>query len=142
MLLSEKSGDLEITPVLIDSFLKTLADTGVTLSFLSGPWSPELLRLIPEGGSEQGTVVLAAETIYSPDSTAAFVELVVEILKRTKMAKAVVAAKRIYFGVGGSVDGLKESCAEKGAVAYEVENSGVKGMDQGVGRALLEIQMY
>jgi len=142
VLLSEKSGDLEITPVLIDSFLKTLADTGVSLSFLSGPWSPALLRLIPEGGSEQGTVVLAAETIYSPDSTAAFVELVVEILKRTKMAKAVVAAKRIYFGVGGSVDGLKEACAEKGAVAYEVENSGVKGMDQGVGRTLLEIQMY
>lgn len=89
-----------------------------------------------------GTLVLAAETIYSPAATTAFVGLLIELLKRVKMAKAVVAAKRIYFGVGGSVDLMKETCAEKGAVAYEVENSGVVGMDSGVGRALVEVQMY
>lgn len=89
-----------------------------------------------------GTLVLAAETIYSPASTTAFVSILVDLLKRVKMAKAVVAAKRIYFGVGGSVDLMKEMCAEQGAVAYEVENSGVEGMDSGVGRALVEVQMF
>lgn len=59
------------------------------------------------------------------------------------MAKAVLGAKKMYFGVGGSVDGLKEMCRDRGAVACEVENSGVKGMEgDGVGRALVEIQMF
>ena len=48
----------------------------------------------------------------------------------------------VPLGVGGSVDGLKEACREKGAVAYEIENHGVPGMSGGVGRALVEIQMY
>jgi len=88
-----------------------------------------------------GTVVLAAETIYSSESTEAFVGLVCELLKRVKMAKAMVGAKRMYFGVGGSVDGLKAACRDKGAVAYEIENHGVPGIDGGVGRGLIEIQM-
>jgi protein-histidine N-methyltransferase len=89
-----------------------------------------------------GLLILAAETIYSPKSTAAFVDILAILLKRVKMAKAMLGAKRLYFGVGGSVDGLKEACRDRGAVAYEVENHGVVGMDAGVGRALVEIQMY
>lgn len=89
-----------------------------------------------------GFVILAAETIYSPASTDAFVDILAILLKRVKMAKAMIGAKRIYFGVGGSVDGLKEACREKGAVAYEIENHGVPGMERGVGRALIEVQMY
>jgi len=87
-------------------------------------------------------MILGAETIYSPAATAAFVSLLAELLQRVKMAKAMIGAKRIYFGVGGSVDGLKEACREKGAVAYEIENHGVPGLDAGVGRALVEVQMY
>jgi protein-histidine N-methyltransferase len=89
-----------------------------------------------------GFLVLAAETIYSPASTNSFVDLLVLLLKRAQMSKAMLGAKRIYFGVGGSVDGLKEACRDKGAVASEIENHGVQGMDGGVGRALVEVQMY
>lgn len=89
-----------------------------------------------------GTLILAAETIYSPAATEAFVEILVSLLKRVKMAKAMVAAKKFYFGVGGSVDGLKEACARDGAVAYEIENHGVPGLEAGVGRALVEVQMF
>jgi len=141
-LIADDAGELDVTPALIEGFLRTLHRAQVSITLLSGPWGARLLDLIPSGGAEMGTLILAAETIYSPASTTAFVELVVAILARTKMAKAVVAAKRMYFGVGGSVDGLKEACAEKGAVAYEVENAGVPGMDRGVGRALVEVQMY
>jgi len=136
------SGDLDITPELKSDFLTALAAAQIQLNFISGPWSSALADIIPASSPDLGTVILAAETIYSPASTNAFVDLVVHILKRVKMAKAIVAAKRMYFGVGGSVDGLKEACRDKGAVAYEVENSGVAGMDQGVGRALLEVQLY
>jgi protein-histidine N-methyltransferase len=114
----------------------------INFIFLSGPWSPSLSSMIPESAPDAGSLILAAETIYSPESTVAFVDLLITLLRRVKMAKAMIAAKRVYFGVGGSVDGLKEACRERGAVAYEIENHGVPGMDQGVGRALMEVQMY
>ena len=136
------SGDLENIASLFPEFLSSLSASQIQLSFISGPWSPALTSLIPASAPDMGSLVLASETIYSPASTTAFVNLLIDLLQRTKMAKAIVAAKRFYFGVGGSVDLLKEMCAEKGAVAYEVENSGVPGMDSGVGRALVEVQMY
>ena len=98
--------------------------------------------MIPHSAPASGSLILAAETIYSPASTTAFVQILTVLLKRVKMAKAMIGAKRIYFGVGGSVNGLKEACREQGAVAYEIENHGVPNMDSGVGRALIEVQMY
>ncbi|KAG9527916.1 hypothetical protein KCU93_g4782, partial [Aureobasidium melanogenum] len=139
---AEPSGDLENIPALLPEFLAGLAASRIQLSFISGPWGETLASLIPESAPDMGSLILASETIYSPASTTAFVDLLVQLLRRTRMAKAIVAAKRFYFGVGGSVDHLKEVCAEKGAVAYEVENAGVPGMDSGVGRALVEVQMY
>lgn len=136
------SEDLEVTPEVITAFSETLKSIGITFTFISGSWSPQLASLIPPSAPDMGTLILAAETIYSPSSTEAFVALMVQILRRTHMSKAVIAAKRIYFGVGGSVDGLKEACRDQGALAHEVENSGVAGMDVGVGRALIEVQMY
>ncbi|KAF2767000.1 hypothetical protein EJ03DRAFT_297336 [Teratosphaeria nubilosa] len=134
--------EIEITPDLIQNFKSSLQSHSITIRFLSGPWCSALADLIPASAPEMGTVILAAETIYSPESTKAFVELVCRLLKRVKMSKAMVAAKRMYFGVGGSVDGLKAGCREEGAVAYEIENHGVPGLDGGVGRALVEVQMY
>lgn len=136
------NGDFELTPEILERFLVEMKSKSLTINLLSGPWSPTLAEYIPPSAPEMGLVVLAAETIYSPESTVAFVDLLAILLKRVKMAKAMIGAKRIYFGVGGSVDGLKEACREKGAVAYEVENHGVSGMDGGVGRALVEVQMY
>lgn len=135
-------GDLDITKTILERFQEDLSAKNINFVFLSGPWSQKLANLVPNSSPDLGTVVLAAETIYSPDSTQAFVELLVSLLKRAKMSKAMIAAKRMYFGVGGSVDGLKEACREHGAVAYEIENHGVPGMDSGVGRALIEVQMY
>lgn len=135
------NGELEVTPEVVTGFKASLARAGISLHCLSGPWSSELLGLIPPAASDVGTLVLAAETIYSTTSTVAFVDLVIQILKRTTMANAIVAAKRMYFGIGGSVDGLKAVCHEKGVAAREIETSGVKGMDEGIGRALVEIQL-
>lgn len=134
--------DLEITPELIERFTTDLQAKDITLNFVSGSWSSALADLIPLSAPDRGFVILAAETIYSPESTVAFVDLLEMLLNRVKMAKAIIGAKRMYFGVGGSVDGFKEACREKGAVAYEIENHGVHGMNGGVGRALMEVQMY
>lgn len=136
------TGELELSESLLAHFVADLSAKNIIFTLLSGPWSPRLASLIPYSAPESGTLILAAETIYSPESTNAFVDILITLLKRVKMAKAMIGAKRIYFGVGGSVDGLKEACREKGAVAYEIENHGVPGMDHGVGRALVEVQMY
>ena len=69
------------------------------------------------------------------------------MLRKVDRGKALVAAKRVYFGVGGSVDEFKRVISEGGGVVFEVENSGVEGCDRGlkssggVGRALCEVQM-
>lgn len=139
---SQTSGDIELTPEILSAFRAALTENQITLKFISGSWSAELAALIPSSAPDMGTLVLGAETIYSPAATDAFVEILMILLRRVKMAKAMVAAKKFYFGVGGSVDGLKEACATKGAVAYEIENHGVPGLEAGVGRSLIEVQMY
>ena len=88
------------------------------------------------------TLVLASETIYSPTALASFTTALVGILKRVRLAKGMIAAKRVYFGVGGSVDAFKVECSEQGAVAAEIDNHGVDlGEGQGVRRCLVEVQM-
>jgi protein-histidine N-methyltransferase len=139
---SSSKSDFTLTPRILMHFANDMQSKNINFVFISGPWSPKLSNLIPASSPDLGTVILAAETIYSPASTTAFVDIVVSLLKRVKMSKAMIGAKRMYFGVGGSVDGLKEACREKGAVAYEIENHGVPRMESGVGRALVEVQMY
>jgi len=89
------------------------------------------------------TLVLASETIYSNTALASFTEALIGILKQVRMGKGMIAAKRVYFGVGGSVDAFKIECRERKAVAYEIENHNVDlGESGGVRRSLVEVQMY
>ena len=140
----EDNGDLEITPELKTAFLKTLQNQGISLNLISGSWSPSspFLDLIPRA-HELNTLVLASETIYSPAALSSFTEALIGILKESRISKGMVAAKKVYFGVGGSVDAFKIECRERKAVAYEIENHGVDlGEGGGVRRSLVEVQMY
>ncbi|KAL1645493.1 hypothetical protein SLS58_003802 [Diplodia intermedia] len=136
-------GDLYLTPALLAAFQSALTATPLTLSFISGSWVPpqSFLSLIPSS-DQMNTLVLASETIYSPAALSAFADACVGLLRRVRLGKAMVAAKRVYFGVGGGVDAFKEEAAARGAVVAEVENSGVEmGEGAGVRRCLLEVQM-
>jgi protein-histidine N-methyltransferase len=140
----DETGDLEITPELTKAFSTALSNQGLTLNLISGSWSPSspFLSHIPTA-PEMNILVLASETIYSPSALSTFTEALIGILKQVRMGKAMVAAKRVYFGVGGSVDAFKIECREKGAVAYEIDNHGVElGEKEGVRRCLVEVQMY
>ncbi|KAK7550575.1 hypothetical protein IWX49DRAFT_534807 [Phyllosticta citricarpa] len=138
----EDHGDLYITPELTSAFLGALSACPLTLSFISGSWAPAdtFLDLTPSA-EQMNTLILASETIYSPAALRAFTETCVGLLKRVRLGKAMVAAKKFYFGVGGGVDAFKEECAARGAVAAEIENSGVEMGEGGVRRCLLEVQM-
>ncbi|XTI92772.1 hypothetical protein V2W45_1318978 [Cenococcum geophilum] len=143
-LLTEQNGDLNITPELVASFRQVLVSLPITLTLISGSWTPtsKLLPLIATA-PEMNTFVIASETIYSPSSLSAFTEAMIGILSRVRSGKAVVAAKRVYFGVGGSVDTFRIECSNRGAVAYEIEFDGLGGEGNGGGvrRCLVEVQM-
>jgi len=150
--LQHGSGDLAVTPALLSAFQASLARTGIPLTLVSGPWHPQLLPALLPLHAAQSLLVLAAETIYSPASLAAFAATLLALLRSVARGKALVAAKRVYFGVGGGVDEFKKVVSAGGGVVFEVENSGVEGCDRGlpavkggaaggVGRALCEVQM-
>lgn len=86
--------------------------------------------------------MLGSETIYSLSALESFTTVLAGVLREVKMGKAMVAAKRMYFGVGGSVGAFKERCRDEAMVAYEIDNTGVlEGQQGGVERCLLEVQM-
>ncbi|OAL47219.1 hypothetical protein IQ07DRAFT_545265 [Pyrenochaeta sp. DS3sAY3a] len=138
---STPDGDVYLTPALLTAFTSALAATGITLTLISGSWTPipTLLDLIPST-PELNTFILGSETIYSPASLDAFTEAITALMQRVKTGKTIVAAKRVYFGVGGSVDGFREACSARGCVAYEMEFEGLES--DGVRRCLVEVQMY
>ncbi|KAK4170200.1 hypothetical protein QBC43DRAFT_1763 [Cladorrhinum sp. PSN259] len=109
-------GELELTPKVLRAFQASLASSQISLSFLSGAWSPEFVDLLygsafpPSLGANAKTLVLGSETIYSPFALECFSNTLLTILQRERQerpsgnARAIIAAKRLYFGVGGSLD--------------------------------------
>lgn len=140
----EESGDLYVSPELVKEFVGDLERKGMGITLVSGSWAPvdKFVDLLPTAEG-LNTLILGSETIYSPASCTAFTDAITGLMKRVKLGKAIVAAKRVYFGVGGSVDGFRMECSERGAVAYEVEFEGLDGdAEGGVRRCLVEVQMY
>lgn len=137
--------ELDITPELVEDFKNDLTRRGISIDFISGAWSPEFVDLIfsTRISGDCKTLILASETIYSPSALRAFSETLLALLRRSNSpvvkSRALVAAKKVYFGVGGGVDEfmavLKEVCANE----VEVQQT-VNVQCEGVGRVVLEIQ--
>ena len=83
------------------------------------------------------TVVLASESIYSPSSTATFAKVfkhLCSLAKERGKYTALIAAKRIYFGVGGGIDEFISCLWKEGGNAETLWEE-----DQGVGRVILNV---
>lgn len=133
-------GQLELTSEVVEGFKSFLVANRITLSFLSGGWSPEFVQLLydpartPSLPENLQTVIIGAETIYSPFALASFADTLLSILQRERrdrpsgQATAIVAAKRLYFGVGGSLDDFVDKMRDMGAVvdALREETEGVR----------------
>ncbi|MCJ1315448.1 hypothetical protein MMC15_000767 [Xylographa vitiligo] len=152
-------GDLDISPALTSSFTTALQDAGIHISTISGAWGPTFLSLLSTTSIDgrandensaavhrpKMTLILASETIYSPSSIREFTQTVLALLKAnsqrpTDRAVALVAAKRVYFGVGGGVDEFLAVLAEMGGSARCVwDSSEADGGGHGVGRCILEV---
>lgn len=130
----ESEGDLDVTEALTAAFLSDLSSRGITLDFVSGGWGAEMAELLKP--TSPYDLALGSETIYSPSTTPLFADVLLEVLKGGE-GSGLVAAKQIYFGVGGSVTDFvnlvrsKDSNARIRVVREEKE--------AGVGRSIVEI---
>lgn len=142
--LSSVEGELEVTESVLKSFKNYLFSSGITLSFVSGGWCPDFIDLIYDGpsklpisGTIDRTLVLGAETIYSPFALSSFTDTLLSILLRerdaqpSRAAVAIVAAKRLYFGVGGSLDDFGDKVRNLGVTVSTMREE-TEGVRRGV----------
>ncbi|MBW0493602.1 hypothetical protein O181_033317 [Austropuccinia psidii MF-1] len=124
------SDDLEITQELKSNFITFLNFHQLEFEFIHGPWStfqPEPCNLI-----------YSSETIYSLDSIQDFVKIIFKHKTLVDKSKPIilVAAKTIYFGVGGGYHILKE-LVEGLSGTIDLINS-----DQvGIGKVVMKIHL-
>ncbi|KAF6837629.1 histidine protein methyltransferase 1 [Colletotrichum plurivorum] len=135
--------ELELTPEVLQQFQDFLTSSQISLNFISGGWSEELIDLLYESqskldkASNLDTLLLGAETIYSPFALDAFNEMVFAILSKEKrergecQSQALVGAKKLYFGVGGSLDDFVDKARGKGMTVAQVREE-VEGVRRGV----------
>lgn len=143
------SNEIDITPGLMQDFRNDLHARGISISEISGAWTPTFAELVPpirqrgtvpsSLNTPNRTLVLASETIYSPSSIHDFTSVLLSVIAKAQSggssATALVAAKRVYFGVGGGVDEflrVLEEMGGKGTIVWETDG-------EGVGRVILEV---
>jgi protein-histidine N-methyltransferase len=130
----EDEGELEITAELLQTFHERLHSSNISLHFFSGGWSPEFVQNIAkEMPGQDGALVLAAETIYSPAALKFFADALMDILD--EKSSALVAAKKVYFGVGGSMEDFCQAVRLKNGSAVEIREE-----SDGVRRAVVEVK--
>lgn len=94
------------------------------------------------GTTNLKTLVIGAETIYSPFALESFMRTLLSILERERKerpngyAAAIVGAKKLYFGVGGSLDDFVDKMRAAGA-GVDVLREETGGVRRGVVKCLL-----
>ena len=143
----ETEGELDLTRELKDLFLQFLSSRRISLSFLSGGWSENFVNMLYSSGGglwdngDTNTILLGSETIYSPFALEAFAVTVFSVLGRQlelrREAELFVAAKRLYFGVGGSLDDFVLKARNIGARVDTLREE-TEGVRRGVVRCYFE----
>ena len=140
--------ELDLTPEVLEAFKLSLSSHRITLSFLSGAWSSELIDLLYRSGlpadlpATTKTLLLGSETIYSPFALESFSVTLLSILQRERgerpsgEVKALIAAKRLYFGVGGSLDDFVDKMRGLGTSVRTLFEE-TQGVHRGVVECLL-----
>lgn len=128
---SELNDLIQITESLIENFKQDLQANNIDITILAGAWSRAFLDKVV--ASNVPTIVLTSETIYSPEVFPTLAEIIVELLSENANNKALVAAKDIYFGVGGSVvEFLKYLDTKRNHVRYTVQQINSKGLNRSI----------
>ncbi|KAI1334769.1 hypothetical protein F5Y15DRAFT_400304 [Xylariaceae sp. FL0016] len=142
-------GEFELTPQILEGFQNFLAARNISILFFSGAWSPEFVdlvnsadRSVSRAGKRQKTTILGAETIYSPFALNSFTQTIFSLMEHDKVngcsSEALVGAKKLYFGVGGSLDDFITQARDRGA-NVEILREEAEGVRRGVVRCSLPI---
>ncbi|KAG4306392.1 hypothetical protein PORY_000380, partial [Pneumocystis oryctolagi] len=116
--------EVNVTNSLKKQFLSDLLHKNVTIECFSGGWCDEMNCLI----QDTHDLILASETIYSKQNLDTFINMFVYSIKNNKGSKALVAAKKVYFGLDVSVEDFVQKLKEYHltySLVYENANSGV-----------------
>jgi hypothetical protein len=135
----DAEGELELDKEVLQNFLGSLKSYGVTLSFFSGAWSPEFVHLVVTtmGSGPARLTIIGAETIYSPTALRSFADTLVSLLETMPEGEktSLVAAKKVYFGVGGSIEDFYDAVRAKGLYVEQIREE-----SDGVRRAVVEVK--
>ncbi|KAH8820325.1 hypothetical protein F5884DRAFT_43326 [Xylogone sp. PMI_703] len=136
----EEEGEFEIDEDTVGQFKEDLKKRSVALSFFSGAWSPEFVQITQKwcSNAEYPLTILGAETIYSPTALGSFAETVMEILSTLQIpgsGAALVGAKTVYFGVGGSMEDFIQCVIKRGGTATRIREE-----SDGVRREVVEVR--
>ena len=150
-------GELPITPELKTAFLSSLVALNITISFFSGSWNT--FNPAATIGSDCYNVILTSETIYQMDSLESLVDLMqAACIGKTEVSlngpissppisetsdtfrsscpyQCLVAAKVLYFGVGGGVLEFLKRIERRKGHAMTVQERKV-----GVGRKIIRVE--
>ncbi|KAF7880578.1 uncharacterized protein EAF02_007424 [Botrytis sinoallii] len=134
----EAEGELDIDEALISEFISALTSRNINISLFSGAWSPDFVSLVTDKLhlSCENTIIIGAETIYSPAALKAFAETLMALLDLSTGSNktALIGAKKVYFGVGGSIEDFIEDVTARGALVNQVREE-----SDGVRRAVIEV---
>ncbi|KAH3670352.1 hypothetical protein WICMUC_004848 [Wickerhamomyces mucosus] len=106
------SNELQFSKSLIEKFKNDLISLNIDIKLISGSWNREFLNIYQSINSKGFNLLISSETIYSPDTLPIISELIVELFRINKSQDqpqlntnpiGLIAAKDIYFGVGGSL---------------------------------------
>lgn len=145
--------ELPITPELKSAFLASLGAHKISIRFFSGSW--DTFDISNTGGKYD--IVLTSETIYQTESLPSLIKLMksvcgcsdrsLEALASSQLSLAskadtsylcLVAAKVLYFGVGGGVSEFLNAVKDHGAAEGGVET--VWEHKLGVGRKIMRVR--
>ncbi len=130
-----EEGELAITDELLSAFAASLAERGIEIKFYAGGWGNFPASIT--GGKVD--MVLTSETIYSLDSLPELVRLLNQYAKpegESEAGMVLVAAKVIYFGVGGGVESFKQTLAQ---LTPQAKIEALHSVTKGVGRTVLSV---
>jgi hypothetical protein len=134
----DAEGELEIDAKLVEHFLSSLKSSHINLSFFSGAWGADFVGLVLNNmePSPNPLTIIGAETIYSPSALKSFADTLMSLLVEVPgHNSAFVAAKKVYFGVGGSMVDFYIAVRERGATIKQIREE-----SDGVRRAVVEIK--
>ncbi|KAH9005628.1 hypothetical protein EDB86DRAFT_3177905 [Lactarius hatsudake] len=130
-----RQGGLTVTPALLAAFTTSLDVHGVCLRFFSGGWTSLRAHWAARSGSPPPyDIVLASETIYRTEALRPFLGVLRAAIAGGGVTLCLVAAKVLYFGVGGGVREFVRVVEDEGGTVHTVWEH-----REGVGRRIMRV---